>query len=571
MNLLEQIADSHGVKICSADSPDPDGDWKKVPLRGSKYVLYVPTSLGYKEVFSLKSFFEGTIEQIDTLVGQNQQNSLLREQLNIFSQISQQSQIIPELEEDAFAFLALFMGSYALIKGGEVVLNYQLDPYSLRTGRARLQTDGQFAVFIKQGEMFGYKIGDFEIVVLTLGILDEITKQLIQIKLEWLNRSYQQLNQELDYAFKALPDLFLKIDSDYQILDQHGQKPEDFGFITNELFKQKLPEVMPDLIWSKYHQQLKAAAQNLRRTEFEYEIESGNNEFGSEFFECRIVPITGNQFVSVVQPITTRKLTEQKLIEAQVYAVEAERANRAKSVFLANMSHELRTPLNAIIGYSELVEEELEEACVDEYEFILSSVGRTKFAGRHLLGLVNNILDLSKIESGKMELSYSKFTLKKLLEEVEEIVLPLVGNNENLFLVECDQPEFEMEGDLFRLKQVVVNLVNNALKFTSAGTVSLRLGINEVGLLEAGVEDTGVGISPELLDSLFSPFKQANNDLNREHDGTGLGLAICKQLVELMGGEIFAQSEVGSGSIFGFCIPTHASTPKLPTPAQIDS
>ncbi|MFB3778417.1 MAG: ATP-binding protein [Bryobacteraceae bacterium] len=234
---------------------------------------------------------------------------------------------------------------------------------------------------------------------------------------------------------------------------------------------------------------------------------------------------------------------------------QAEEANRAKSAFLASMSHELRTPLNAIIGYSELMAEDAEARGQPE---VVSDLGKIRTAGTQLLMLINDVLDISKIEAGRMELHVESFNPRQLIEDTLATVAPMAKKNRNRLVVKCELAERELVTDRGRLRQVLLNLLGNACKFTENGTVTLEV-LGSPG--EAGgwthwhVHDTGIGIHPEQVDRLFVPFSQVDPAIARAHSGTGLGLAISQRLCQLMGGSITVSSEPGKGSTFSAHIP----------------
>jgi signal transduction histidine kinase len=243
-------------------------------------------------------------------------------------------------------------------------------------------------------------------------------------------------------------------------------------------------------------------------------------------------------------------------IELNQAKLDAEAASKAKSEFLANMSHELRTPLNAVIGYSEMVEEEALEN--GWHEEIGSDLQRIKEAGVHLLNLINDILDISKIEAGKMELFFEPCDISTLVEDVVSIISPTVQKNFNILSVECDSQLEPLSADVTKLKQILLNLLNNATKFTKEGSISLKVKqnvSNKQKNIEFEIMDTGIGMTPEQIKKLFQNFTQADSSTTKKYGGAGLGLAISKRFCEMMDGDISVESQLGVGSIFRINLP----------------
>jgi signal transduction histidine kinase len=227
-------------------------------------------------------------------------------------------------------------------------------------------------------------------------------------------------------------------------------------------------------------------------------------------------------------------------------------ASQHKSEFLANMSHELRTPLNAIISFSEMLQEDADDAGQQQF---LPDLQEINAAGKHLLGLINDILDLSKIEAGRMDLLPEQFSVPALVEEVRSLAAPLVEQNGNVFVIELDPEVGEMFADRTRLKQSLLNLLSNAAKFTEQGVVTCRTALKVGGRISIAVEDTGIGMSPEELARLFQAFSQADASTARKYGGTGLGLALARQYARMMGGDVTVTSKPGVGSTFTIWLP----------------
>ena len=246
-------------------------------------------------------------------------------------------------------------------------------------------------------------------------------------------------------------------------------------------------------------------------------------------------------------------------------------ANRAKSAFLANMSHELRTPLNAIIGYSELMADEIKDVAPDA----LGDLTRINNAGVHLLNLINNILDISKIEAGKMDNHIESFNIYETVSDVVASIEPLVSKNDNKLCLNVTETIGNMECDITKLRQILFNLISNASKFTDKGVITLsvsRINLKQAEWLEFRVTDTGIGMSPEQLKRLFKPFSQADSSTTKKYGGTGLGLAISRRLSELLGGSIKVTSQLNEGSSFAVILPSvapHSYTAKKAEPITV--
>ncbi len=258
---------------------------------------------------------------------------------------------------------------------------------------------------------------------------------------------------------------------------------------------------------------------------------------------------------------TLNDLQEMQIITENAKKM-AEEASKTKSSFLANMSHELRTPLNAIIGYSEiLAEDALDNGQVN----VVRDLSKIQSAGKHLLNLINDVLDLSKIESGKMELYLETVSIAQLIQEITDTIKPICEKNNNQIITFCEDDIKFMWSDLTKVRQSLFNLLSNASKFTNNGKISLNITkelsteLHSNGKAKAmicfQVGDTGIGIKPEQLVKLFQPFSQADSSTTRKYGGTGLGLAITGEFAKIMGGAVTVESEYDRGSVFTLRLP----------------
>ena len=284
-------------------------------------------------------------------------------------------------------------------------------------------------------------------------------------------------------------------------------------------------------------------------------------------------------YEGTVEDITESKEASVALKQAKEAAVAA---SRAKSTFLANMSHELRTPLNAIIGYGEILAEEAEDS---GYGDLVPDLERICNAGRNLLTLINDILDISKIEAGRMDLYPEAFNISTLIESVISTAQPLVDRNGNTLEVECDSEIEMMIADVTKVQQILLNLLSNAAKFTTAGQIKLKVSSllpepqnleyresenSATSFIQFQVSDTGIGMSPEQLDILFQPFTQGDASTTRRYGGTGLGLTISQRFCQMMGGSITVESQLDRGSTFTVILPTEVKNPKPETGEVIE-
>ncbi len=373
---------------------------------------------------------------------------------------------------------------------------------------------------------------------------------------EQLRANYQNLEHRLHTVISNAPIVLYALDQQGHFTLSEGKGLEGMGLKPGQVVGQSVFELYQDVPIV-----LESVNRAMSGQSFSVILEAGGL-----IFENWYAPIYNqagliNGVIGVATDITERNRMEVALQQAKE---AAETANRAKSQFLANMSHELRTPLNAIIGYSEMLTEEVEDIGPAE---LISDLQKINMAGKHLLILISDILDLSKIEAGKIDLFLEPFSVSNLIQEVITTMQPMIEKNRNTLKVHDTENLGTMYSDSVRVRQILLNLFSNAAKFTQNGIITLTAERIEA---ENGrepelfpfppsiifkVSDTGIGMTTDQVENLFKPFTQADASTTRKYGGTGLGLALSRHLCRLLGGDILVESQLGRGSTFTVYLP----------------
>lgn len=393
----------------------------------------------------------------------------------------------------------------------------------------------------------------------------------------WTIQNIRRSSRRTVSILESITDAFISVDRQWQISSINPQAANILGQDAQALLGLNFWNAVPPELGKDRSKQYNQSISNTEMETFEAQDPGSKN-----WFEVRAYP--GREGLSIfLQNITERKQNTLALrqmnqtLEDRVTArteqlaqsmkiaedgrLKAEEANRSKSEFLANMSHELRTPLNAIIGYSEILEEDATDIGQDDF---VPDLQKIKNSGKHLLGLINDVLDLSKIEAGKMDLYLESFDLNTIVKEIGETILPMAEKNGNSIVINCPKNLGNMYADQTKVKQSLLNLLSNACKFTQGGDIRLDVEYqpqqhdgNDAAqsIMVFKISDTGIGMTPEQIQKLFQSFTQADASTTRKYGGTGLGLAITKSFSRLMGGDVNVESTYGVGSTFTLWLP----------------
>ncbi len=365
-------------------------------------------------------------------------------------------------------------------------------------------------------------------------------------KTKKMEMQLQEILTRYEIMLNSMPDIIFRFDKHGRFIDYHANSKEKLILSPEEFMGKSILDVaLPEDIKKTGFKKMQEALETGDIVTDEMAFEGPD---GIKYYEARYIPIGKDEILDIIRDITDRKQDEENLRKAKE---KAEQANKIKSEFISNISHEIRTPLNSIIGFSEMLTSHLEEPRLKEY------AGAIRSAGDSLLMLINDILDLSKIEAGRLDLSLEPVDLRAVITEVSQIFAVKIARKNLDFVVDVqDEVPESLMLDKIRIRQVLFNLIGNAVKFTQKGYIrlivrltDLKKGKGKLGLLII-VEDSGIGIPEESHESIFDSFVQVENAAGVSSEGTGLGLSITRRLVEMMHGSISLESKTGEGSSF---------------------
>jgi PAS domain S-box-containing protein len=380
--------------------------------------------------------------------------------------------------------------------------------------------------------------------------------------------SEKQLSLIYSNIFDAIYYLSVEPDNRFRFISVNQTFLILTGLSDNQIVNKLIEEIIPEPSLTMVTENYKKAIREKRTIQWE---EISVYPTGEKNGLASITPLFDSNdncinMVGTFHDITERKHAEEELklhrnhleelviqrtAELEIEKEHAQSADRLKSAFLATMSHELRTPLNSIIGFTGILMQERPGPLNDEQK---KQLGMAQNSARHLLSLINDVLDISKIEAGQLKMNFHKFNLPEIINKVVETNRPFAEKKNLRISVIVEEDIRDMTSDALRVQQILLNLVNNAVKFTESGTISISC-FSEGRFVKIMIKDSGVGIERDKIEQLFKPFMQVDTGLTRKHEGTGLGLSICKKLTEMLNGKIEVESEFGSGSTFTISLP----------------
>lgn len=387
------------------------------------------------------------------------------------------------------------------------------------------------------------------------------TEQIIEVREQQLSLIYSNVLDAIYYTTVEPGDRYKFLSVNHTFLTLTGLKED-------QIVDKYVDEILKESSLSLAREKYRKAIEERQTVQWEEISSFSGREINGMVSITPLFDSNGKciNLVGTVHDITERKRAEEELklhrdhledlviqrtAELEIEKEHAQSADRLKSAFLATMSHELRTPLNSIIGFTGILMQERPGPLNDEQK---KQLGMAQNSARHLLALINDVLDISKIEAGQLNMNYQIVNIHDVINKVVETNRPFADKKNLRVLVSVDENVKDIRSDKLRLQQILLNMVSNAIKFTDEGTISISCHATG-DYLQMKIADTGIGIEKENIVQLFEPFMQIDTGLTRKHEGTGLGLSICKKLVEMLNGKIEVESVFGSGSTFTISIP----------------
>ena len=374
-------------------------------------------------------------------------------------------------------------------------------------------------------------------------------RKMVERSMELSSEELREAGSELRAIVQAFPDLMLRVDRAGRVVAARGQG-HGARWSEEAVLGRRLGDLQPGQFGAAFDEALHRTV-GTRRTET---LELADIEDGRQVVnEVRVAPLGAAGAIVLVRDVTD----ERRAAEFRRARDTAEAASIAKGAFLANVSHELRTPLNAIVGYAEMLSE---DAARDGQASLLDDLGRIVTAGRHLMKIVNDVIDITRIEAGRLSVHLEALDVEAIVREVAVTLEPLIAANGNHLTTTVMPGLPPLRSDSTKLTQILINLVGNAAKFTHGGAVDLdvRMFDSPAGPeIVFEVRDTGIGIGPDQLSKLFQDFVQVDDSNTRRYGGAGLGLSISRRLCELLGGHVTVQSQLGHGTVFTIWLPLH--------------
>ncbi|MGH1365890.1 MAG: sensor histidine kinase [Calditrichia bacterium] len=543
MQLEKLIADMLQVEILPEDQElSSDAELKRIPLRNTGMVVYVDNSYSTSEIFRIKSSLEKLLTKIQPMQAAQAENDILRNELRDISAAADKLALQGVALEYEFDFLAVVKARYVLLKNDQVLVNTGLDEHTIKSSAHKLIHRNTFSLYIRAGELIGFKTTSYKLIVVSDEILDESIKQIISTKLNWLERMLQQTSQELEAVFEVIPDLFLRVDNQGILLDSRGSLVCGLHNFTGENLGKPLYGVLLPDVTEQFRAALESCLSNNARETVEF---SSNRCNGIMHYESRFVPLSESQAVIIIRDITYQKevAENQHLLLDRVESINSELKDFAYIV-----SHDLKAPLRSIKSISDWLISDYQEQLDDSGKEMLDLLG-SRVLRMH--NLIEGVLAYSRVGQANedrvlVDLQQSVKDVTEMLSPPENIEIQVLGSLPTLRIGKT------------RIEQVFQNFLSNAIKY-----MDKENGKVEVSYTRSAsecifcIKDNGPGISEKHFDRIFRIFQTVSG--KESFENTGVGLSIIKKIVENYGGRVWIESVEGEGSSFFFSLPNNMS------------